>query len=116
METKLLKILLKPRSKTRVKQLINYIKKNIDQPKFEMAQKGYFWDSVFYESDQENDYLLIVLKSSDFSNIMLDDSQLVETEFRAFYNQFRKDCWHPSGYKDLEVLACFNQAMEFGIN
>ncbi len=113
MESKLLKITMNSGSKDKVKALLNYMKSNIEFPKDEMKQKGYYWDSVFYDTDKNNEYMYILLKSEDFSKIMMDESELDETPFRKVYEIFRLECWAPEHYKDIEVLSCFNCKMEF---
>jgi len=110
MESKLLKVKLKPNSRAKFFELLEYMKNHSDQPKSEMAQKGYFWDSFFI--DKENN-LFMVLKSDDFSRIMTDESQLIATEFRAIYEHFRKECWVEDSYEDIEELFCFNDALSF---
>ena len=113
METKLLKIAMNPGSKEKLKELLEYMKSNIHFPKNEMEQKGYYWDSVFYDCDERVEYMYVVLKSHDFSKIMTDESALIETPFRAVYDKFRRECWAPERYADIEPLYCFNTQMEF---
>ena len=86
---------------------------NIEFAKSEMAQKGYFWDSVFFETIEATEFLYIVIKSEDFSKIMIDESELVETPFREIYETFRKSCWSPEPYTDIEPIACFNNLVNF---
>ncbi len=110
MEAKLLKIKVNPGSKTLFKQLLEYMKNHPEQPLSEMKQKGYFWDSVFYSEDN---YLYMVLKSKDFSKIMMDESELIATPFRAVYEEFRESCWIQGAYQDIESLFCFNHSLSF---
>ncbi|MBL4942280.1 MAG: hypothetical protein JKY81_11530 [Colwellia sp.] len=113
MESKLLKIKLYFNSRVQLNQLIPYMRENIEFPKSEMDQKGYFWDSVFYEKDEEFEYVYIVIKSTDFSKIMLDESELIVSPFRDVYEQFRSQCWVSEPYLDLEPIFCFNSSMVF---
>jgi len=113
MQSKLLKIKLNPDSRGKLKDLIDYMQKNISFPKNEMAQKGYFWDSVFFDQSGEAEYLYVVLKSEDFSKIMMDESELDATPYREIYEKFRKTCWAPEPYQDIEPIACFNSSMVF---
>lgn len=113
MEAKLLKIPLKSGVREKVDALLGYMKSNNAFPKSEMEQKGYYWDSVFYSDEQGVEYLFIVLKSNDFSRIMVDESSLIETPFRQVYEDFRRECWAPEPYQDLEALCCFNSDMNF---
>ena len=92
------------------------MKANIEQPANEMAQKGYFWDSVFFDNEAGIEYLYIVLKSGDFSKIMVDESNLIPTPFRDIYEKFRNECWVPEPYADIEFLQCFNSEMQFGLS
>ncbi|MFC3032732.1 DUF6176 family protein [Pseudoalteromonas fenneropenaei] len=113
METKLLKIKLNPGSREKVDSLLAYMKSHIDFPKQEMEQKGYFWDSVFYDCEAEDEFLYIVLKSKSFSKIMTDEAGLISTPFREVYEKFRKECWAPEHYNDVEALFCFNKEVSF---
>ena len=110
---KLLKIKLKAKSRAQLDSLISYMRKNIEYPKREMEQKGYFWVSVFYEKNEEAEYIYIVIKSADFSNIMLDENELIVTPFRDIYEQFRAQCWALESYLDLEPIFCFNSSITF---
>jgi hypothetical protein len=110
MESKLLKVKLKPGSKTKFFELLEYMKAQPSEPYSEMAQKGYFWDSFLLD---EEDNLFMVLKSADFSSIMTDESRLIETGFRTVYEEFRKLCWIEGTYQDIEELYCFNKALSF---
>jgi hypothetical protein len=96
-----------------VNDLIAYMRTHIEEPRSEMAQKGYFWDSVFWQSTEEGDFLYIVLKSENFAAIMRDDIGLLATPFRKVYDRFRKLCWSPDGYVEMEPVFCFNSSMTF---
>ena len=74
MQSKLLKIKLNPNSRSHLNTLISYMRENIEFPKSEMDQKGYFWDSVFFEKVDKFEYIYIVIKSDDFSKIMMDEN------------------------------------------
>ncbi|MCG7539224.1 hypothetical protein CBQ28_00465 [Pseudoalteromonas sp. GCY] len=113
METKLLKIKLNLNTRPQVDELLAYMQDNIAFPREEMRQKGYFWDSVFFAEEGGREYLYIVIKSEDFSCIMMDESELICTPFREVYERFRKACWSTEPYQDIEALACFNSQMEF---
>ena len=110
MESKLLKVKLKPNSKPHFLELLQFIKANPEAPKQEMLQKGYFWDSFFLDKDEN---LFMVLKSQDFSKIMMDESELVHTAFRPVYERFRSQCWVEGSYEDIEALFCFNDSLSF---
>lgn len=113
MESKLLKIKLNSNSRVHLDQLISYMRENIEFPKNEMEQKGYFWDSVFYEKHEGFEYLYIVIKSTDFSKIMMDENELIISPFRDVYEQFRSQCWASEPYLDFEPIFCFNSSMNF---
>lgn len=113
MEAKLLKIKLRANSRDQLDSLISYMRKNIEYPKKEMEQKGYFWDSVFYEKNEVFEYIYIVIKLADFSNIMLDESELIVSPFRDVYEKFRSQCWASEPYLDLEPIFCFNSSITF---
>ncbi|MBV1908468.1 MAG: hypothetical protein KUG78_04050 [Kangiellaceae bacterium] len=113
MQSKLLEIKLNPGSKNRVLELIDTMKNNIELPKYEMTQKGYYWDSVFFDIKAGQELLYMVIKSEDFSKIMIDESELKPTPFRLFYEKFRSECWAPEMYNDIEALICFNQCLDF---
>ena len=113
MESKLLKIKLNPNSRSDLDTLITYMRDNIEFPKSEMEQKRYFWDSVFYEKSDEFEYIYIVIKSKDFSKIMMDESELIISPFRDVYEKFRSTCWAPEPYIDLEPVFCFNSSLTF---
>ncbi|BAJ04178.1 DUF6176 family protein [Shewanella violacea] len=66
MEAKLLKIKLQPDSRPHLEHLITYMREHIEYPRNEMAQKRYFWDSVFFEQTKEAEFIYIVIKSEDF--------------------------------------------------
>ena len=87
MESKLLKIKLMLGSRSKLDHLISYMRQNIEYPKGEMEQKRYYWDSVFYESTRDHEHIYIVIKTPDFSKIMLDESELLYTPFREVYEQ-----------------------------
>ncbi|EIV1777545.1 hypothetical protein MOU97_004230 [Vibrio vulnificus] len=89
------------------------MRENIEFPKSEMEQKGYFWDSVFFEKTDESEYIFIVIKSADFSKIMVDENELVATPFRDVYEKFRSQCWAPELYQDIEPIFCFNASLTF---
>jgi len=112
-ESKLLKIKLNPNSREHLNQLISYMRENIEFPKSEMEQKGYFWDSVFFEKDEEFEYIYVVIKSTNFSEIMMDESELIVSPFRDVYEQFRTQCWVSEPYLDLEPIFCFNSSITF---
>ena len=82
-------------------------------PKTEMEQKGYFWDSVFFEEANDKNYIYIVVKSADFTTIMKDEEGLIATPFREVYEKFRLETWVPDTYKDIEEIFCFNDSMVF---
>ncbi|GLX80140.1 hypothetical protein tinsulaeT_34800 [Thalassotalea insulae] len=113
MESKLLKIKLNSGYRSQLERLIAYMRENIEYPANEMTQKGYFWDSTFIEQTDEADFLYIVLKSHDFSKIMLDENELSPTPFREVYEQFRRQCWAPEPYTDIEPIFCFNSSFKF---
>lgn len=113
MQAKLLKIKLNANSRPSLDKLLSYMKENAEFPRVEMAQKGYYWDSAFFETVEDIEYLYIVIKSTDFSTIMMDESELDSTPFREVYEAFRASCWSPEPYKDIEPLICFNSKMEF---
>ena len=113
MESKLLKIKLNPNSRSHLDSLISYMRENIEFPKSEMEQKGYFWDSVFYEKRDCFEYIYIVIKSTDFSKIMMDESELVISPFRDVYEKFRSQCWAAEPYLDFEPIFCFNSSLNF---
>lgn len=115
MESKLLKIKLNKGSEVYVQELIKYMQSNIALPKNEMEQKGYFWDSVFFAIEDHEEFMYLVLKSKDFSNIVINDNEIVATEFRNIYDEFRKKCWSQSGYTEPTFIACFNTVFEFDI-
>lgn len=115
MESKLLKINLKLGSREKLDVLICYMRENIQFPMSEMEQKGYYWDSVFFESSPEYESIYIVIKSEDFSKIMLDESTLVYTPFREVYEKFRFECWANEPYTDIEPVICFNSSMQFSV-
>lgn len=110
MESKLLKVKLRPNSKPHFFELLQFIKVNPEAPKSEMLQKGYFWDSFFLDKDEN---LFMVLKSQDFSKIMMDESELLQTAFRPVYERFRTQCWIEGSYEDIEELFCFNDSFSF---
>lgn len=110
MESKLLKVKLKSGARQKFLELVELIKNQPNDSFSEMAQKGYYWDSFFL--DQEN-YLYMVLKSADFSSIMMDDSMLIKTAFRQNYDEFRARYWIDDTYQDIEELFCFNDAINF---
>lgn len=110
MQTKLLKIKLKPNSRPHLEQLIAYMVENHQYPLNEMKQKKYVWDSVFLD---ESDNLYIVIKSEDFTQIMMDESELISTPFREVYEKFRNACWSSEPYSDIEPIACFNETVSF---
>ncbi|REL27247.1 hypothetical protein DXX93_12175 [Thalassotalea euphylliae] len=116
MESKLLKIKLKAGSRADLDSLVAYMRENIAHPRDEMSQKGYFWDSIFIEQTDKADFLYIVIKSEDFSTIMVDESELSLTPFRQVYDDFKTKCWLPEPYEDLEPVFCFNSAMQFSNN
>src|SRR5687768_12299775 len=113
MKSKLLKIRMASDSRSKLTELVDYMRANIDQPCAEMAQKGYFLDSVFWESAADAEYLYIVIKSADFTKIMRNDAELVATPFRVIYERFRTSCWTSEGYVEIEPIVCFNAAMHF---
>ena len=113
MESKLLRIELKPLSREKVKSLINFMVENPIYPKTEMEQKGYFWDSVFFEEINDKNYIYIVVKSDDFTTIMQDEEDLIKTPFCEIYEKFRSETWLPETYKDIEEIFCFNESMVF---
>ena len=113
MQAKLLKIKLNSNSRAQLDQLLRYMQENVDFPRKEMAQKGYYWDSAFYEVVEGIEYLYIVIKSADFSTIKTDESEIDVTPFRDVYEAFRLSCWSPEPYADLEPLVCFNSEMKF---
>ena len=113
MESKLLKIKLKAGSRSDIDSLVAYMRTNITYPRNEMSQKGYYWDSIFVEQGDKVDFLYIVIKSEDFSKIMVDESELLSTPFRQVYDDFKAKCWLPGPYEDLEPVFCFNSAMQF---
>ena len=110
MESKLLKVKLRPNSKPHFLALLKFMQADPAAPKNEMLQKRYFWDSFFLDKD---DNLYMVLKSKDFTKIMLDESELVATAFRPVYERFRSQCWVAGSYEDIEELFCFNDALSF---
>jgi hypothetical protein len=110
LQSKLLKIKLKKGSRPHLEKLLVYMKENYRFPLNEMEQKGYFWDSVFLDGE---DQLYIVLKSADFSKIMENEEQLIATPFREIYDNFRNDCWSSDPYEDIESLASFNRSFTF---
>lgn len=110
MEAKLLKVKLQPHSRAKFEDLLEFMKANPQLPQTEMAQKGYFWDSFFIDND---DNLFMVLKSPDFSKIVIDDAEIVPTAFREVYDQFRQACWVKGSYQDIEALCCFNDSLSF---
>lgn len=113
MESKLLKIELNPGSRPHLEALIQFMQDNIEFPRNEMEQKGYYWDSVFIENIEGIDYLYVVIKSNDFSSIMRDEQGLIETPFREVYEAFRKQCWAPRPYVDITSIARFNSKVVF---
>lgn len=113
MESKLLRIELQPSSRATLNSLINFMVENPINPKTEMAQKGYFWDSVFFEEVNDQNFIYIVVKSEDFSSIMLNENNLVHTPFREIYEKFQRDAWIPETYTDIEEIFCFNESMVF---
>lgn|GEM_PF-7010220 len=113
MQSKLLKIKLMPNSRIHLEALIAYMREHIEFPKSEMEQKGYFWDCVFYEKTNNFEYVYIVIKSNDFSKIMMDESEIIISPFRAVYEKFRDQCWAPEPYTDLEPVFCFNSSLTF---
>jgi len=113
MESKLLRIQLKPSSRGKVESLVKFMIENPIHPKEEMKQKGYFWDSIFLEEVNDKNFVYIVLKSENFSSIMLNEKGLIETPFREIYEQFRKEAWMPETYTDIEEIFCFNESMVF---
>lgn len=110
MQAKLLKIKLNPDSRPHLEKLIAYMTENRMHPLNEMKQKGYVWDSVFLD---KSDNLYIVIKSEDFTKIMMDESELIGTPFRDVYEKFREACWSPDPYSDIEPIACFNKTVNF---
>jgi len=86
---------------------------NPSYPKNEMQQKGYFWDSVFFEEVNGKNFMYIVVKSEDFTTIMQNETDLIETPFRKIYEKFRLDTWVSETYKDIEEVFCFNESMVF---
>lgn len=110
MQAKLLKIKLVPGSRPELEKLIAYMMENHIEPLNEMKQKGYMWDSVFLD---ESDSLYIVIKSEDFTKIMMDENELIHTPFRTVYEKFRQDCWSSEPYLDIESIACFNNGVDF---
>ena len=86
---------------------------NIEYPRDEMEQKGYFWDSTLIEQTEDADFLYIVIKSHDFSNIMVNENDLPPTPFREVYEKFRNQCWAPEPYTDIEPIFCFNSSFSF---
>jgi len=113
MESKLLRIQLKPSSRGKVESLVKFMIENPIHPKEEMKQKGYFWDSIFLEEVNDKNFVYIVLKSENFSSIMLNEKGLIETPFREIYEQFRIEAWMPETYTDIEEIFCFNESMVF---
>lgn len=113
MESKLLKIKLNANSRVQLDSLISYMRENIEYPRSEMEQKGYFWDSIFYEKNEDFEYIYIVIKSADFSKIMLDESELIVSPFRDVYEKFRSQCWVSEPYLDFESIFCFNSSLNF---
>jgi len=89
------------------------MRENIEFPKSEMDQKGYYWDSVFYEMNDTAEYMYIVIKSSNFSNIIIDEADLLISPFRVVYERFREECWAPEHYLDIEPIFCFNSSLVF---
>lgn len=113
MESKLLKIKLKNSTQGEVKKLVDKMNHDIDSPRKEMAQKGYFWDSVFVSEEGGEAFMYVMLKSDDFSQIIIDDNAIEHTEFREYYSLFRDKFWHEEGYTEPTAVACFNAQMAF---
>ena len=113
MQAKLLRIKLNPNSRARLDNLLEYMQSNPEFPRQEMEQKGYYWDSAFFEKVNNVEFLYLVIKSPDFSKIMMDESQLIATPFRDLYDAFRQSSWAPEPYEDLELLTCFNSEMKY---
>lgn len=110
MEAKLLKVKLQPNSRAKFEALLEFMQTHPQLPQTEMAQKGYFWDAFFIDND---DNLFMVLKSPDFSKIIIDDTEIVPTAFRDVYDKFRQECWVKGSYQDIEALFCFNDSLSF---
>ena len=112
MQSKLFRIKLKAGSYKKLCKQVDYMKDKIDQVKFEMDQKGYYWDSVFFEIINDQEYMVVVAKSKDFSSIIRDDNAIETTPSRDVYNQFKDSCWM-SAPDVQEALFCFNKDMTF---
>lgn len=109
MESKLLRIKLKPGSEEKVRSLIARMKADIESVKSEMDQLGYYWDSVFMGDVGDCTYLYIVGKSQDWSKKAQGVTQ--PTTFRTYYEEFKADCWDESD--QLDHIWCPNGTMEF---
>ncbi|MCB0326114.1 MAG: hypothetical protein KDD52_00695 [Bdellovibrionales bacterium] len=92
LHTRLARIPLKKGSRKKFEDLVAYMKEHYDEYQFESSQKGYWWDSVFYEEGTEQDTLWITSKSPAWDMIK-GDQDIETTHFRKVYDVFRQECW-----------------------
>ena len=109
MEAKLLRLKLKPRSLQKVDALLQKMKKDMNFVIDEMNQLKYFWDSVFIQTIDGNDYMYIVTKSEDFSKS--PRQVLKSTPFREYYEAFKKECWSDD-FIFIDSVWCPNKAVQ----
>lgn len=83
---------LRKGSRMKVDALLSYMKENIAFVESEMSQKGYWWDTVYYEEASDCDFFWFVAKSKNWDAIKTDE-QISQTPFRSVYDKFRKECW-----------------------
>jgi hypothetical protein len=112
MRAKLIRAKLKPGSRQRVLELIAFMKENRGFVRDEMRQKNYFWDSVFSETVGNDDFILIICKSPDWSETKQDE-EIQHTPFREYYLNFKKDCWAVEHANSLDDIWCPDQELRF---
>ncbi len=101
MDTYLGSVKLKAGAKTKVEELIKYTVENKDLALAHMKDKGYFWDSIFVETRSDGDYMIYILKSSDFSKVKRGDSETPLNEWSKKYLEVRDEVWDGS---ELDVI------------
>jgi hypothetical protein len=101
METKCVKIRLKPGSLDRVRAWAAEINRRSDEALATLRDEGVVIESAFLDSTGEGDFLIYYMRAENFDRARKVVSQSTHP-IDAFHKEFKEDCWDER--KRLELL------------
>jgi hypothetical protein len=105
-ETRAVRIKLKPGSIERVRAWAEEIMRRKDEAMLTLRDEGVFAELYFLEREADGDYLVSIMTAEDFERASAQ-ARRSPHDIDAFHQKFQRETWESS--RSLELLVCLSR-------